>query len=69
MFEVAAGKVPTFIFATLDGTISGWNSTVGDGSTAVVMVDNGTKGAVYTGLAIGTSSAGRSMLLIPSTPR
>ena len=44
VFEVAAGKVPSFIFATLDGTISGWNSTVGDGNTAVVMVDNGAKG-------------------------
>jgi uncharacterized protein (TIGR03118 family) len=61
VFEVAAGKVPSFIFATLDGTISGWNSTVGDGNTAVVMVDNGAKGAVYTGLAIGTSSAGPTL--------
>ena len=42
-----------FIFDTLDGTISGWNSTV-NGNTAVIAVNNsGT--ANYTGLAIGTS--------------
>ena len=61
VFEIATGKVPTFIFATLDGTISGWNSTVGDGRTAVAKVDNGASGAVYTGLAIGTSSAGPTL--------
>ena len=41
-----------FIFDTLDGTISGWNSTV-NGNTAVIAVNN--SGANYTGLAIGTS--------------
>ena len=42
-----------FIFDTLDGTISGWNSTVNP-NTAVIAVNNsGT--ANYTGLAIGTS--------------
>jgi len=42
-----------FIFDTLDGTISGWNSTV-NGNTAVIAV-NGSGTANYTGLAIGTS--------------
>ena len=28
VFEVATGKVPSFIFATLGGTISGWKRTV-----------------------------------------
>jgi uncharacterized protein (TIGR03118 family) len=61
VFEIAAGKVPTFIFATLDGTISGWNSGVGDGRTAVVKVDNGPKHASYTGLAIGVSTLGPAL--------
>jgi len=42
-----------FIFATLDGTIEARM-----GATSVIMVDNGAKGAVYTGLALGVSSAG-----------
>lgn len=41
-----------FIFATLDGTISGWNAAV-DGTNAVIAVT--TPGAVYTGLALATS--------------
>jgi uncharacterized protein (TIGR03118 family) len=53
----ASGTTPAvtsnFIFATLDGTISARM-----GSTCVIEVDNGAKGAVYTGLAIGVSSAG-----------
>jgi len=42
-----------FIFDTLDGTISGWNSSV-NSTTAVVAVNNNAT-ANYTGLAIGTS--------------
>ncbi len=61
VFEIATGKVPNFIFATLDGTISGWNSTVGDGKTAVIKVDNSANGASYLGLGIGTSSAGPTL--------
>ena len=48
-----------FIFDTLDGTISGWNSTVNNGA-AVIAVNNAGK-ANYTGLAIGT--AGTQTLL------
>ncbi|HEV2177635.1 MAG TPA: TIGR03118 family protein [Terriglobia bacterium] len=44
-----------FIFATLDGTISGWAPSV-NFSTAVVAVDNSGTGASYTGLAIGVSN-------------
>jgi len=40
-----------FIFNTLDGTISGWASSVNSGS-AVIAVNNGGK-ANYTGLAMG----------------
>ena len=42
-----------FIFATLDGTISGWNPGV-DLNQAVVAVDNSSSGTVYTGLAIAS---------------
>jgi uncharacterized protein (TIGR03118 family) len=48
-----------FIFDTEDGTISGWNPGV-DPTHAILAVDrsNVGKGAVYKGLAIGTSSSG-----------
>jgi uncharacterized protein (TIGR03118 family) len=44
------GKVASFIFATYDGTIAAWNSSVAN-STAVTVVDNSAAGGVYTGLA------------------
>jgi len=40
-----------FIFATEDGTISGWNPTV-DPTHAILAVDNSASGAVYKGLAL-----------------
>jgi uncharacterized protein (TIGR03118 family) len=42
-----------FIFATLDGTISGWNPLVSP-TSAVIGFSNPLPGASYTGLAIGT---------------
>ena len=42
-----------FIFATVDGTISGWNFGV-DLNNAVLAVDNSRFGTVYTGLTITT---------------
>jgi uncharacterized protein (TIGR03118 family) len=57
-----------FIFATLDGTISGWNPTVGlanpaTGAThATIAVDRSNVGASYTGLAIATNQAGQTFL-------
>ena len=59
-FEVVATHPASFIFATLDGTISGWYGGVAS-NTAIVAVDNGAKGAVYTGLAIGVSSVGPTL--------
>jgi len=50
-----------FIFATLDGTISGWNPTIGGArglSHATLAVDRSSAGATYTGLAIATNQAG-----------
>src|SRR5260221_10251712 len=45
-----------FIFATLDGTISGWNPQVGGAGAdahATIAADRSGAGAIYTGLAIG----------------
>jgi uncharacterized protein (TIGR03118 family) len=46
-----------FIFATEDGTISGWNFNV-DRTHALLMVDKSASDAVYKGLAIGSTGAG-----------
>jgi uncharacterized protein (TIGR03118 family) len=56
-----------FLFATLDGTISGWNPGVDPtgmfagpnhfSTAATVAVDRSKVGAVYTGLAIGNSGS------------
>ncbi|MFZ0801026.1 MAG: TIGR03118 family protein [Terriglobales bacterium] len=43
-----------FIFATFDGTISGWSPTV-NATTAVIAVNN--TGAWYTGVALGVSNS------------
>jgi uncharacterized protein (TIGR03118 family) len=51
----ASGKA-FFIFATLDGTISGW-SPAANPSTAIIAVDNSALGAQYTGLALASNSA------------
>src|SRR5262249_10949475 len=42
----------TELFATEDGTIAGWNSSV-DPTHAIIAVDNSASGAVYKGLALG----------------
>jgi uncharacterized protein (TIGR03118 family) len=62
-FDVTAnGKSasPIFIFATQDGTISGWNPTV-DATHAIVAVDRSGSGASYTALTIASNpNAGNS---------
>jgi uncharacterized protein (TIGR03118 family) len=63
-FQVSKGTTKAkalFLFATEDGTILGWNPTVA-ATSAVIAVDNSmvpdaADGAVYKGLAIGTSGA------------
>jgi uncharacterized protein (TIGR03118 family) len=50
-----------FLFASEDGTISGWNPAVPPPPTsthAFVVVDNSTSGAIYKGLAIASSTTG-----------
>jgi uncharacterized protein (TIGR03118 family) len=61
-FDVTAGGVTgssVFLFATEDGTISGWSPTVDSGSS-IIAVDNsqGANPAVYKGLAIGATDQG-----------
>src|SRR6184192_1257935 len=46
-----------FIFASEDGTISGWNPAVA-ATQAVVGVDHSAAGAVYKGLALASTAAG-----------
>jgi uncharacterized protein (TIGR03118 family) len=50
-----------FLFATEDGTISGWSAIV-DPTHALQVVDTSPTGAVYKGLALGTDPQGNSLL-------
>src|SRR5258706_10919563 len=52
-----SGQPATFIFATEDGTISGWNPSA-DRANSIVLVDNSTVGAVYKGLAVANGNNG-----------
>src|SRR5580692_3901877 len=45
-----------FLFATLDGTISGWSHF--DPNNALIGVNNSSSGAIYTGLAITSHASG-----------
>ena len=58
-FKVA-GNSSVFLFATEEGTISGWYPTV---PSAILAVDNSRTGAVYKGLALVTESGGSQVLL------
>jgi uncharacterized protein (TIGR03118 family) len=60
-FDITSGGATAssrFIFATEDGTISGWSPSVNGGATTVLAVDHSDDGAVYKGLAIGTDADG-----------
>ncbi len=46
-----------FIFATLDGTISGW-APQSNPNDAIIAVNNSSSGAIYTGLAITNNPSG-----------
>ena len=57
-FEVGGGPWPSvFLFATLDGTISGWAPTA-NFNDAIVAVNNQSAGSVFTGLAITNKTSG-----------
>jgi uncharacterized protein (TIGR03118 family) len=51
----------SLIFDSFDGTISGWNPKV-DPTQAIVMVDNGAGGDIYTGLDMARNSHGQNVL-------
>jgi uncharacterized protein (TIGR03118 family) len=53
-FVLPTGGKSTFIFATENGTIAGWNGA--QGTTAFNKVDMSSSGSVFKGLAIGTAS-------------
>jgi uncharacterized protein (TIGR03118 family) len=50
------GSRALFVFATEDGTISGWNSAAG--TSAVIAVDNSASHANYKGLEFGNNGTG-----------
>lgn len=63
-FPVTKGSnsgASTFIFATEDGTISGWNPKV-DPTNAILAVDSSASGAVYKSLALDTSGGANFLL-------
>ena len=64
-FEVDNGAGPgpaRFMFASEDGTISGWHPATGVVLPATVVVDNSASGAVYKGLAIASTEEGEPRL-------
>jgi len=52
-----------FLFATEDGTISGWSPTV-DASHSILAKDNSGSGAVYKGLAIADVGGGNTNIYV-----
>jgi uncharacterized protein (TIGR03118 family) len=54
-----------FLFATLDGTISGW-APQANPNEAIIKVDNSKSGAVYTGLAITSNASGNLLFAADS---
>jgi uncharacterized protein (TIGR03118 family) len=60
------GAKASFLFSTLDGTISGWNGLLGTSNPiAEVAINNSSAGASYTGLAI-INTATASYVLAPN---
>jgi len=53
-FALGTGGKALFLFANLDGRISGWNGA--QGTTSVIVAD--TPGASYTGLTLGSNGSG-----------
>ena len=54
------GSQAFFLFATLDGTISGW-APGSNPNDALIAVDNSASGAIYTGLAITNYATGNHL--------
>jgi uncharacterized protein (TIGR03118 family) len=63
-FELPDKSTPLFLFCSIDGTVSGWSTT--SGGDAVIRVNNHKAGAVYTAMALMTTSKGSFVLLANS---
>jgi uncharacterized protein (TIGR03118 family) len=62
-FVLANGTKATFLFASLDGIITGWNSKLGTaGAVAQIAINNSAAGAVYTDIALVTNTNGTYLL-------
>jgi uncharacterized protein (TIGR03118 family) len=62
-FVLPVGAPPTFLFATHDGAIAGWNAALGmNDSTAQIVINNSQSNAAYTGLALLNNAAGTFLL-------
>ena len=62
-FKLPDGAAATFLFSSLDGTISGWNNGLGTtGSIAQIAVNNSAAGADYTDMALLTNTTGTFIL-------
>jgi uncharacterized protein (TIGR03118 family) len=62
-FKLTNGSASTFLFSSLDGTISGWNGGLGTtNSVAQITINNSAANAVYTDIALLTNSTGTFLL-------
>jgi uncharacterized protein (TIGR03118 family) len=62
-FKLPNGTAATFLFSTLDGTVSGWNAALGTtNSVAQIAINNSAANAVYTDIAQLTNSTGIFLL-------
>ena len=62
-FVLPNGTKASFLFGSLDGIITGWNSKLGTaGAVAQVVINNNAAGAVYTDIALITNTAGSYLL-------
>ncbi len=59
VFTIPGSTSALFLFATLDGTIAGWNASE---ASAVTLVNNASAKASYTGIAINKSADGTTLL-------
>jgi hypothetical protein len=62
-FKLPDGSPATFLFSSLDGAITGWNSALGTtNSIAQIAINNSANNAVYTDMALLTNPTGTFIL-------
>lgn len=62
-FVLQNGTAASFIFSTLDGTISGWNGALSaTGNVSLIKVNNAAQNAVYTDIALDPATTGPVLL-------